>query len=280
MIDPLFDDGRVTLYQGDSLELLPGVLDRHGRPEHVLTDPPYGERTKAGARSLGKGRGGKGSAAGRDDHSEGELGGVLVPFAATEMLVRNAIAACPVRRWVVMFCDFQHAASFERLAPEGLDHVRTGVWVKPDGAPQFTGDRPAQGWEAVSLLRDAEWEALVCLHNEDERKRWNAAGKRGVWTHGIERDVPWHPTPKPTGLLRDLLRDFTDPDDLVVDPFGGSASTAVACRAEGRRCVAIELREDFAELAAQRLREGRARPVDRGVPADDKKTGQLGLLGR
>lgn len=255
--DPVYDDGRVALYAGDCLALLGAIVKRHGRPHHVITDPPYSERTMLGARSLSKKRGGKGPSAGRADHSAGELGGTLVPFMASEELVRLALQACLASRWTIAFCDIVHAGALFASPVVGTRAVRVGAWVKPDGAPQLTGDRPAQGWEAISIA-----------HADAAEMRWNAGGKRGVWTHYVERDVPWHPTPKPVPLLREMIRDFTDPDDLIVDPFGGSGSTAVACRMEGRRCVAIELREDFASLAAQRLREGRARPTNADIPGD------------
>src|SRR5690606_20326317 len=143
---------------------------------------------------------------------------------------------------------------------------------------QLTGDRPAQGFETCAILApevETDWSAIAALHAADEACRWNGIagmrGARGVWEHRVERDIPWHPTPKPVGLRRKLLRAFTDPGDLVIDPFGGSASSAVACRYEGRRCIAIELDEAFARLAAQRLAEGRARPADSIVETDPRQ---------
>lgn len=284
--DPPYDDGAIVLYRGDCLDLLPHIAERHGRPAHLIEDPPYSARTKAGARSISKKRGGKGPSGGRDDHREGELGGVLVPFATTVDVVRRSIELANAERWSIVFCDLVHAAGLETDPPEGLRHLRTAAWVKPDCAPQLTGDRPAQGFETCAILApeiETDWSAIVALHAADEACRWNGIdgqrGARGVWTHGVERDVPWHPTPKPVGLLRKIIRAFTDPGDLIIDPFGGSASTAVACRYEGRRCVAIELDETFAALAAQRLAEGRARPADSIVEVDPRQIALFAEVG-
>lgn len=62
-----------------------------------------------------------------------------------------------------------------------------------------------------------------------------------------------HPTQKPVELLQVLLEMSTDPGDLVVDPFGGSASTARACREMGRSCVSFEKDKLFFDRAQDLL---------------------------
>lgn len=59
---------------------------------------------------------------------------------------------------------------------------------------------------------------------------------------------------KPLWLMRALVRDYTRPGDLVVDPCGGAGTTALACRLEGRRCITGDAMLEHAELAAERLR--------------------------
>lgn len=62
-----------------------------------------------------------------------------------------------------------------------------------------------------------------------------------------------HPTLKPTDLMRWLVRLVTPPGGLVLDPFAGSGSTGVACRAEGFRCVLIEREDEYAAYIRARL---------------------------
>lgn len=62
-----------------------------------------------------------------------------------------------------------------------------------------------------------------------------------------------HPTQKPIGLLRRLIPDSTTVGDVIYDPFLGSGSTAIACEHLGRKCIGIELDEEYVFIILQRL---------------------------
>jgi adenine-specific DNA-methyltransferase len=70
-----------------------------------------------------------------------------------------------------------------------------------------------------------------------------------------------HPTQKPVAALLPLILSFSEPRDIVLDPFAGSGSTAVAAKILGRRYVAIELSEQYARIARDRLRSGAYRTM-------------------
>jgi site-specific DNA-methyltransferase (adenine-specific) len=145
--------------------------------------------------------------------------------------------------------------------------VRGGIWRKPDGAPQFTGDRPGQGFECLAIA------------HPPGRKRWNGGGKHAVWTHCLEHGHGSglrneHPTQKPIGLMLDLVADFTDRGDVVLDPFAGSGTTGVACLRLGRRFVGIERDPTFFALACERLRA-----EVNGSTVQSSRAGQLPLMG-
>jgi DNA modification methylase len=63
-----------------------------------------------------------------------------------------------------------------------------------------------------------------------------------------------HPTQKPLCALRPLIRTFSRPGDVVLDPFCGSGSTLLAAEIEGRGFVGIELDPRYFEIALDRLR--------------------------
>ena len=132
------------------------------------------------------------------------------------------------------------------------------MWDKVDGTPQLTGDRPAVGAEAI-----------VCGHRPGQ-KRWNSGGKRGVYRHatnGERLGAKPHPSTKPESLMVELLSDFTDEGELIVDPFAGSGSTLVAAKRIGRRVIGIEQNEQHCESAAKRLSFRIDGPLFMGVTA-------------
>jgi adenine-specific DNA-methyltransferase len=70
-----------------------------------------------------------------------------------------------------------------------------------------------------------------------------------------------HPTQKPVGALMPLVLAFSQIGDVVLDPFAGSGSTAVAAEVLGRHYVAIELSEHYARVARKRLETGTYRTL-------------------
>jgi site-specific DNA-methyltransferase (adenine-specific) len=63
-----------------------------------------------------------------------------------------------------------------------------------------------------------------------------------------------HPTQKPVRTLMRLIRTFSEPGDVILDPFCGSGSVPLAAKLLGRPYIGIEIRQDYCEVAQQRLR--------------------------
>ncbi len=64
-----------------------------------------------------------------------------------------------------------------------------------------------------------------------------------------------HPSQKPNKLLVELIEKFTNPGDLILDPFMGSGTTGVACVQTGRRFVGIEIDPNYYAIAEKRIKE-------------------------
>ncbi len=62
-----------------------------------------------------------------------------------------------------------------------------------------------------------------------------------------------HPTPKPKTFIMEILKMFSKEDDIVLDPFAGSGSTAMACKLTNRKYIGIEIDEKYYKLANKRL---------------------------
>ena len=227
-----------TLHLGDCIAGLATLGDKS--VDHVICDPPYGERTHTNHR-VGATRAHKGISA--SPSRSKDIG--FAPLTAEQMRGCAEQFARVVRRWSIMFCEIEQGSDWRlELERAELDYVRTGAWVKPGSTPQFSGDRPAAGFEAI-----------VIAHAKG-RKRWNGGGKHGLWTHPIVKPQcgdRLHTTQKPLALMKELIEDFTSPGDLILDPFAGSGTTGVAARMLGRRFIGWELSPAYHAIACRRL---------------------------
>lgn len=182
------------------------------------------------------------------------------------------------RRWALTFCQLEAAMLWrDALEAGGHRYVRTMIWYKPDGQPQFTGDRPSVGYECI-----------VLTHGPTEKLAWNGGGRKGVFKdlesarlalpNVIERAKGWyqkgtngqvvnlHETTKPLPLMDDLVELFTFPGELVCDLFAGSGQTGIACLRAGRNFLGYEIEERHAELARRRLAGDEVRPDEQQRP--------------
>jgi len=70
----------------------------------------------------------------------------------------------------------------------------------------------------------------------------------------------YHPTQKPVLLLEDLIKTFSNENDLVVDLTMGSGSTGVACKNTNRSFIGIEMSEQYFKIAEKRIYEAETQP--------------------
>jgi site-specific DNA-methyltransferase (adenine-specific) len=78
------------------------------------------------------------------------------------------------------------------------------------------------------------------------KQLWNGMIREG------ERDKRVHPTQKPLQTLSAILNDFSKPDEIIVDVFGGSGSTLIACEQTDRTCLMMELDPKYVDVIIAR----------------------------
>lgn len=192
----------------------------------VITDPPYTERTHTKARA---------------NTANGIKEGINFDSFTDENLYK-ALEECGrlSKSWVIATLDYNHAFNFELNPPSGLRQMRIGIWMKNNPMPQITGDRPSQGWEAISYL------------HKPKKAIWNGGGSHGNYVSNLAAPTG-HPTPKPVSMFQSFVERFTNFGNTVLDPFAGGGTTLVAARNLSRKAIGIELDEKYCEIAANRL---------------------------
>jgi len=229
--------GDAVLIQGDCVAILRELIAAGLSVSHVIADPPYEDvyHEKFGAICR------------RDGYSD-----AYPDFEGVDS-IRDDAAAGAVQvsaGWVLFFCLAEGVAAWrDALQRAEAKYKRCCFWVKPDARPQFNGQGPA-----------SPGECFVTAWAGKGHARWNAGGKKGAYTHNQssperrakDKDKR-HPTEKPLSLMSEILRDFTNPGELILDSFMGSGSTGVAALKMGRRFIGIEKDARYFDLAVERI---------------------------
>lgn len=231
--------GAATLYLGDCLSVMPTL----GWVHHVFCDPPYEE-------FMHNAKG----AASRRIRTDGRREIKSLDFNAIDEM-REDVVDCIAQvaaRWAIIFCTPEGVGRWaDAINPSSIKYKRACTWIKPDSTPQLNGQGPAMGAENFVVAWCGRGHA-----------RWNAGGKRGVYTHLTNPPDRHgeHPTEKPWRLFFELLNDFTERGDCILDPFMGSGTTGVACAKLGRKFIGIELEEKYFDIACERIQRAYDQP--------------------
>jgi site-specific DNA-methyltransferase (adenine-specific) len=219
-----------------------------GSVQAVITDPPYGDEVHD-KEKVGR-------------TATGEVDAVPVPFEAlTSDDVHFLADYCHdnVVGWALVFCQAEQIPAWRRIMDsyEKIRYFRPMLWIKPDAKPNFRGHGPGVGHETI--------QAYWCGGG---RQSWNAGGKVGIYYHNrSRRQGDRHPTEKPVSLMKDLVRDFTNPGDTILDPFMGCGSTGVAALELGRKFIGIEQNQTYFDEALKRLDEADRPTLFTAAPA-------------
>lgn len=80
-------------------------------------------------------------------------------------------------------------------------------------------------------------------------------------TNTADKKAFGHPTPKPVPIIKTLIENSTQSGDLVLDPYMGSGTTAVACMQSGRKYIGFELNKEYYDKAVKRIKDVQAQPT-------------------
>ena len=131
------------------------------------------------------------------------------------------------------------------------------IWKKE---PAWTASRWAtSSYKAVSEFEYIYifWKPASIIVNKSRLKldEWKQWGWRGIWEISSVNKNNIHPAMFPIELPRRLIKLFTDPGDIVLDPFLGSGTTALAAKELGRNYIGFDKEEKYVALALDRLKE-------------------------
>lgn len=281
---PSLSVGQATLFHADCFEWLAAI--EPASIHAVVTDPPYGlvEYSEKEQSKLRNGRGGVWRVPPSfDGHrrsplprfttlTKHEVVQLFEFFRRLGVLLSRAtvpggniiIASNPLLAHVVA-CAMSEAGLENRGVITRLVMTMRG------------GDRPKNAhaeFRGVSVMPRSMYEPWVVLRNpvegrvQDNLRKWKTGGFRRISdelpfgdviksspTSASERRIAPHPSLKPQGFLRKLVRASLPLEHgVVLDPFAGSGSTLAAANAVGYRSIGTESDEHFFALAKTSIR--------------------------
>ena len=140
------------------------------------------------------------------------------------------------------------------------------IWHADSEGYNFRGACVDVGWKTRQCLiwnknsmvmgrQDYQWKHEPCLYGwKDGASHLWASDRKQTTVIDYQRPTKndLHPTMKPVGLFDYLIKNNTKPGDVVLDLFGGSGTTIMACEQNGRNCYSMEYDPSYADVIIAR----------------------------
>jgi len=252
--------GNATLYLGDCRDILPTL----GKVDAVVTSPPYDDMRNY-------------------DGSLDEWGEPI--WREVILGLRGSVKSGGATGWVVgdqvrngdeSGTSFKQALAFKEC---GFKLFDTMIYRKAQISPFGNQRGYAQSFEymfvfsngdlaTANILRDRKnirpGPQSVIAKGADEnglsaariRKEIAEYGRReNIWTYGVGGGDTGHPAVFPLSLAKDHIQSWSNPGEMILDPFMGSGTTGVAAVQMGRKFIGIEREERYFEIACKRIEQ-------------------------
>jgi len=206
------------IYKGDCMQLIP--LIKNGSVDCCITDPPYGIAYQSARRTD------KQSWKPKILNDEKPFTEWIKPLFSK---IKDGGRVICFYRWDVQdaFLDSFLSAGFNVKSQIVWDKIVHGMGdLKGEFAPQH--------------------ELMIYA----TKGRFEFKQKRPKTIYRCQRisgESLVHPNEKPIRLMQALIRDVSQPGEMILDPFGGSFSTFKAAVKEGRKCISFEMHEQYFE---------------------------------
>lgn len=216
--------GDCELYLGDCAEVMP----RAGKADIALFDPPYKMEIH-----------GRGFAAKRDYYKKLDYG-TATDFVLSDEFYNQLLSQLSETN-LFIFCNKLMKLDIENWAVGKKFNFDEIILRKTAPAP-LTNNQ----W-----LPDKEFGVHIF---KTLAVRGDYKTKNTVFEMPNFKDESIdHPSPKPIWILEKIIKNISEPEQTIIDPFMGSGSTLLAAAKQGRKAIGIEINPKYFEIACDRL---------------------------
>lgn len=209
----------------------------------IITDPPYEFKDTTGGGTFGTHRGKSTSKKGRTYHAE------LTPISEgiKNDILEEMLRVCKKPN-IYLFCNKDQVPQYLNFAISHGCNFDILTWHKPDCTP-MCGNKYLSDTEYIIFIRKG-----ATVYGTYDTKHKYFLQKANT----EEKDIWHHPTIKPLNIIKTLVINSSQEGEVVLDPFMGSGTTAVACQQLGRHFIGYELNEKYHKIACQRVAADKA----------------------
>lgn len=122
------------------------------------------------------------------------------------------------------------------------------IWYKPNAQPQHYPHRIANFYEMVLILKSRDFDTLYI----------NSNGYSNVIVKNINSNHNFsykHRALMSESFCDEIIREFTQPNDVILDPFMGLATTGISCNRLKRNFIGIEVYKPYYDIASERMEQ-------------------------
>ena len=226
-----------TIYNEDCLTGMQRIPD--GSVSLVIADPPYELQQHSGAGAFGR--------ANRDYHQHIDH----LQTGISEQMLSEMIRVCWPHPNMYVFCSKDQ---LPKLLPWAVNHglkFDLLTWHKTNPVPTCN-NKYLSDTEYIVFMRNG-----ANLYGSYETKR-----KYFITPTNTEDKKAWgHPTPKPVPIIKTLIENSSLEGQTILDPFMGSATTAIAAMQSNRHFIGFELNRDYYDIALRRIKLAQQTPT-------------------
>jgi DNA modification methylase len=230
----------ITLKHQEGLQFLSDIPD--GSVDLILTDPPYEISRSTGF---------------IDSHGEKTIERFKMSYEFGEWDQRSTNLAPFVSEFyrvlrkggtMIMFYDLWKLSNLAKIMEENkFKQLRFLEWIKTNPVPINSG---------INYLTNSREMALSGV--KVSKPTFNSKYDNGIYQYPIYHAKDrFHPTQKSLPLFEELINKHSNPGDLVLDCFAGSATTAIAAMNTDRRFTGCELDEEYFNKSIERIERNR-----------------------
>jgi site-specific DNA-methyltransferase (adenine-specific) len=165
---------------------------------------------------------------------------------------------------ILVFGTYHNIYQLGFILQHALDRriLNSVVWFKPNAQPNITARMLTESTEQIIwAVNNTPEKATGWTFNYWDAKEMNGGKQmRNLWEFPVtgkrEKEEGKHPSQKPLGLLERAVALASKPGELILDPFAGAGTLAVAAQKLERDWLLIENVEAYAEIARRRIAAG------------------------